>query len=56
MPRSEVQALSMELAVERRLRRAAEDRLRRAEEARRVAEQERDMYRVSVESMCVGVC
>lgn len=39
--------LSMELAVERRLRRGAEERLRKAEEARRAAERERDVFRVS---------
>ena len=50
MPKSEVQALSTELAVERRLRRSAEDKLRKAESARRTAEQERDMYRVSSRS------
>ena len=44
--KSELQAVSLELAVERRLRRAAEEKLRRAEDSRRAAERERDLLRV----------
>jgi hypothetical protein len=46
-PKSDVQLLVSELAVERRLRQSAEERLRRAEEFQRAAEMERDTFRVS---------
>ncbi len=46
--KSEVDALRWELMTERRLRRQAEERLALAEQARRVAERERDLFRVSL--------
>ena len=46
VPKSELQALAVELAVERRLRESVEQRLARAEAAQRTAERERDLYRV----------
>ena len=53
--KSELQAVSLELAVERRLRRVTEEKLRRAEDARRAAERERDLFRVSAD-MCSCAC
>ena len=51
-PKSEVQQLASELLVERRVRREAECQLRAAEQAKRSAEQERDMFRVSCDCNC----
>jgi hypothetical protein len=51
-PKSELQAVSMELAVERRLRRAAEDRLRRAEASCRDYERKLHGMQVHTALLC----